>query len=439
MPKKVGKYELGRTLGEGTFAKVKLAVNKETGEEVAIKILDKEKIYQQNMNDQIKKEIAIMKLIKHPNVVQMYETVASKSKIFIVLELVRGGELFDQIVNEGTFEEKKANLYFRQLLEGMQYCHEQGVCHRDLKPENVLYDERDGSIKITDFGLSVLYFPDQSADMLHTTCGTPNYVAPEVLADGGYDGKSADCWSMGVMLFVMLAGYLPFDEATPNALFRKVAVADFSFPKRRPFSPEAVDLISKILVPNPADRITLPEIRQHPWYKKFNNELKTVATAPIDFDFSTLGSDLAQDVDGAEDEEEENDGPVSLNAFELISLCGGMDLNLMFEADSQVHKTTRFTTSTDPKVMVEQISDALRSLRIDHKIFEKSYKLKARTAPMPNQPRGLSFYVQVVSLVPGLYIVEMRRGKGDSNEFYNIYQKLFKILAPHVSKDYTFE
>jgi serine/threonine protein kinase len=154
--KRVGKYEIGKTLGEGTFGKVKFAVNTETGEKVAIKILDKEKIQKQNMGAQIKKEISIMKMVKHHNIVKLYEVLASRTKIFIVLELITGGELFDKIVAESRFDEKTARFYFRQLIKGVKYCHNQGVCHRDLKPENLLLDEH-SDLKISDFGLSALY------------------------------------------------------------------------------------------------------------------------------------------------------------------------------------------------------------------------------------------------------------------------------------------
>lgn len=133
--KKVGKYELGRSLGEGTFGKVKHAIDTETNEAVAIKILDKEKIQKQNMGNQIKKEISIMKMVTHNNIVHMIEVLASKTKIFIVLELVTGGELFDKIVQVGKLNDEQARFYFQQLIDGVEYCHKLGICHRDLKPE----------------------------------------------------------------------------------------------------------------------------------------------------------------------------------------------------------------------------------------------------------------------------------------------------------------
>lgn len=271
MVKRVGKYELGRTLGEGTFGKVKYAVNVETQEPVAIKVLDKEKIQKQNMGNQIKKEISIMKMVKHKYIVGMIEVLASKTKIFIVLDLVTGGELFDKIVSMGKLPEDQALFYFTQLVEGVAYCHRSGVCHRDLKPENLLLDEQ-GNLKISDFGLSSLYVGDAEGDgtsrtqILHTTCGTPNYVAPEVLADQGYDGKKADVWSIGVILYVLLAGFLPFDESTIVNLFSKIQAADFTYPKW--FSMEMRSVIDTMLVADPSRRVTLDELRQVPWLQE---------------------------------------------------------------------------------------------------------------------------------------------------------------------------
>uniref|UniRef100_A0A453HQV9 non-specific serine/threonine protein kinase n=1 Tax=Aegilops tauschii subsp. strangulata TaxID=200361 RepID=A0A453HQV9_AEGTS len=153
--RRVGKYELGRTIGEGTFAKVRFARNTETGDPVAIKILDKEKLLKHKMVEQIKREIATMKLIKHPNVVRIHEVMGSKTKIYIVLEYVTGGELFDTIVNHGRMREDEARRYFQQLINAVDYCHSRGVYHRDLKPENLLLDSC-GNLKVSDFGLSAL-------------------------------------------------------------------------------------------------------------------------------------------------------------------------------------------------------------------------------------------------------------------------------------------
>lgn len=245
---RVGKYELGRTLGEGTFAKVKFALNVETGENVAIKILDKEKVLKHKMIGQIKREISTMKLIRHPNVIRMYEVMASKTKIYIVLEFVTGGELFDKIASKGRLKEDEARKYFQQLINAVDYCHSRGVFHRDLKPENLLLDAN-GVLKVSDFGLSALPQQVREDGLLHTTCGTPNYVAPEVINNKGYDGAKADLWSCGVILFVLMAGYLPFEEPNLMALYKKIFKADFTCPPW--FSTSAKKLIKRILDPNP--------------------------------------------------------------------------------------------------------------------------------------------------------------------------------------------
>ena len=269
--KTVGKYDLYHTLGEGAYAKVKFAVNKETKETVAIKILDKEKIQQQNMGAQLKKEIGIMKMVHHEHLVVVKDVFATQKKIFLVLELVEGGELFDKIANEGKLSEARARFYFKQLVNGLLYCHGLGICHRDLKPENLLLDAN-GNLKISDFGVSTLTVGDaeaegeQRAELLRTTCGTPNYVAPEVLANKGYDGKKADVWSCGVILFVLVAGYLPFEEATMVAIFKKIKHAEFSYPSW--FSPELKQLLSKILIPDPEVRLSLLEISRNAWLMK---------------------------------------------------------------------------------------------------------------------------------------------------------------------------
>jgi len=293
MVKTVGKYDLYGTLGEGAFGKVKYAVNTETNEAVAIKILDKDKIQTRNMGAQIKKEISIMKMINHHHVVMVKDVFATSAKIFIVLEFVGGGELFDKIANEGKLPEEKARFYFKQLVEGLSHCHNNGVCHRDLKPENLLLDT-DGNLKISDFGFSTLNIGDADGDggaraeLLHTTCGTPNYVAPEVLGKDGYDGKRADVWSIGVILYVLLAGYLPFDENTMVQLFQKIKNADFEYPEW--FSDEARDLLSKTLVPDPAARIKLSEMKNHPWMQhadsgpepsKGDNSAATAGAPPV--------------------------------------------------------------------------------------------------------------------------------------------------------------
>mmetsp|Transcript_22196 Transcript_22196/g.45364 ORF Transcript_22196/g.45364 Transcript_22196/m.45364 type:complete len:236 (-) Transcript_22196:65-772(-) len=218
--KRVGNYELCETLGEGTFGKVRRAIHVITQKEYAVKCLEKQQVEKHNMGKQLKREISAMRMIKHPRIVEFHEVLASKNKVYLVLELVTGGELFELLVKERGFDESKARKLFQQLVDGVKCCHEKGICHRDLKPENLLLDENNG-LKISDFGLSALHENINeatltSSKLLHTTCGSPNYVSPEVLdiEAPGYDGRKADIWSMGVILYVMVTGYLPFEEPT---------------------------------------------------------------------------------------------------------------------------------------------------------------------------------------------------------------------------------
>ncbi|KAL9180634.1 hypothetical protein ACHAXT_011087 [Thalassiosira profunda] len=244
--KRVGDYELCEVLGAGSFATVRRARHVKTGREYAVKSLDKQQIEKQRMGKQLKREIAILRLIEHPRVVRFYEVLASKTKIYLVLELVEGGELFDLLVKEKGFGEDKARFFFRQLVEGVECCHEKGICHRDLKPENLLLDSAN-QLKISDFrliGASQQLFGGD-ADCLQNdahhqssvlisiifchliACGSPNYVSPEVLAGEGYDGRRADVWSIGVILFAMVTGRLPFQEPTFDTLFAKIKEAQY--------------------------------------------------------------------------------------------------------------------------------------------------------------------------------------------------------------------
>ena len=328
------------------------------------------------MGAQVKKEISIMKLVRQDYVVQLKEVLASRTKIFIVLELVTGGELFDKIVAEGRFNEETARFYLRQLVEGTQYCHRQGVCHRDLKPENLLLDEN-ADLKISDFGLSALYEPGEDTDratLLHTTCGTPNYVAPEVLADKGYDGAAADTWSIGVILYVFLAGFLPFDEPTMSALFRKIQKADFSYPSW--FSDDVKSLLNKILVVNPKERITLEEVMQDPWYMRGDSKnpglgagasgdspAAAAASGVSSLSVNTEESVSQVDVIAGEKDKAKKEGsgsgkPKAVNAFDLINMCSGSALNRMFQKEDE--KSVRKIALFASRKPIDQVMAAIK-------------------------------------------------------------------------------
>ncbi|CAI0544822.1 unnamed protein product [Linum tenue] len=328
---RVGRYELGRTLGEGTFAKVKFARNVENGENVAIKILDKEKVLKHKMIAQIKREIATMKLIRHPNVIRMYEVMASKTKIYIVMEFVTGGELFDKIASRGRLKEDEARKYFQQLINAVDYCHSRGVYHRDLKPENLLLDAS-GVLKVSDFGLSALPQQVREDGLLHTTCGTPNYVAPEVINNKGYDGAKADLWSCGVILFVLMAGYLPFEDSNLMQLYKK--------------------------------RITIAEVIENEWFKKgYKPPVFEQADVSLD-DVDSIFNDSARREVGPVGPV----APVTMNAFELISTSQGLNLSSLFEKQmGLVKRETRFASKSSANEIMTQIEAAATPLGFDVK------------------------------------------------------------------------
>lgn len=261
----VGNYKLGRDLGKGTFGKVRVGTHLLTEEKVAVKILEKDKIVDTNDVDRVSREIHILKVLRHPVVVQLYEIIESENELFLIMEYARGGELFEFIVSHKRVREKEAARFLHQILSGVEYLHKLGICHRDLKPENLLMDDYN-NIKIVDFGLSNTYQPGET---LKTACGSPCYAAPEMVAGKKYEGLPADIWSCGVILYAMVCGYLPFEDPKTNLLYKKILNAEYSIPDF--VSEECADLIRKILNTNPAERYTLDDIKAHAWYKQIKS------------------------------------------------------------------------------------------------------------------------------------------------------------------------
>ncbi|XP_057778562.1 CBL-interacting serine/threonine-protein kinase 9 [Salvia miltiorrhiza] len=414
---RVGKYHLGRTLGQGSFAKVKFATHTQTGDRVAIKIIQRQQVLHHKMVEQIKREISTMKMIKHPNVVNLVEVMASKTKIYIVLEYVDGGELFDKIAKYGKLKENAARRYFQQLINAVDYCHSRGVYHRDLKPENLLLDSF-GTLKVSDFGLSA--FSKQvrvscsMTGLLHTACGTPNYVAPEVLTDKGYDGTSADVWSCGVILFVLMAGYLPFDEPNLMALYRKIQRAEFFFPSW--FSSGAKDVIKRILDPNPLTRMSIPEILEHEWFRKdykaprFEQD-EDVNLDDVDAIFSNNQEDLVT---------ERKEKPASMNAFELISRSEGFSLeNLFNKQTGLVKRETCFTSKRPANEIMSKIEEAAKPMGFN--VNKRNYKMKLQ-GDRTGRKGQLSVVTEVFEVAPSLHMVELRKTGGDTLEFHKFYK-----------------
>ncbi|XP_038987685.1 CBL-interacting protein kinase 8-like isoform X7 [Phoenix dactylifera] len=408
--RKVGKYEVGRTIGAGTFAKVKFAQNTESGESVAMKVLDRATIIKHKMVDQIKREIFIMKLVRHPHVVRLYEVLASRTKIYIILEFITGGELFDKIVHHGKLSEADARRYFQQLVDGVDYCHSKGVYHRDLKPENLLLDSQ-GNLKISDFGLSAV--SAQGVSLLHTTCGTPNYVAPEVLSHKGYDGAVADTWSCGVILYVLMAGYLPFDEVDLTTLYNKIEKAEFSCPSW--FSVGAKSLIHRILDPNPASRIRIEEIRCHEWFRKNYVPVGQVENEDVNLDDVYAAFD---DPEASDQSRNEESGPLILNAFDLIILSQGLNLSALFDRRQEnVRQQTRFLSCKPVKVVLSSMEVVAQSMGF--KTHIRNYKMRVEGLSA-NKTAHLSVMLEIFEVAPSFFMVEIQRAAGDAAEYLKV-------------------
>ncbi|GJQ85398.1 hypothetical protein Trydic_g10172 [Trypoxylus dichotomus] len=254
----VGPYRLEKTLGKGQTGLVKLGVHCVTGKKVAIKIINREKL-SESVLMKVEREIAIMKLIDHPHVLGLSDVYENKKYLYLVLEHVSGGELFDYLVKKGRLTPKEARRFFRQIISALDFCHSHSICHRDLKPENLLLDEKN-NIKVADFGMASL---QPMGSMLETSCGSPHYACPEVIRGEKYDGRKADVWSCGVILYALLVGALPFDDDNLRQLLEKVKRGVFHIPHFVP--PDCQSLLRGMIEVNPEKRLTLSEINKHPW------------------------------------------------------------------------------------------------------------------------------------------------------------------------------
>uniref|UniRef100_A0AAR2M461 non-specific serine/threonine protein kinase n=1 Tax=Pygocentrus nattereri TaxID=42514 RepID=A0AAR2M461_PYGNA len=257
-PLQVGFYEILRTLGKGNFAVVKLARHKVTKTQVAIKIIDKTRLNSSNL-EKIYREVQIMKLLNHPHIIKLYQVMETKDMLYIVTEYAKNGEMFDYLTSNGRMSEAEARKKFWQILTAVDYCHRHHIVHRDLKTENLLLDAN-MNIKLADFGFGNFY---KAGEPLSTWCGSPPYAAPEVFEGKEYEGPQLDIWSLGVVLYVLVCGSLPFDGDSLPALRQRVTEGRF----RIPFfmSEDCENLIRKMLVVDPAKRITIAQIKQHRW------------------------------------------------------------------------------------------------------------------------------------------------------------------------------
>lgn len=383
-----GKYELRRLLGVGAFAKVYHATSvDDTHQSVALKAVSKNKVLNGGFAANVEREISIMRRLHHPNIINLFEVLATKTKIYFVMEFAAGGELFHEVAGKVRLTEETARFYFRQLISAVKHCHSRGVFHRDLKLDNLLLDE-DGNLKVSDFGLSAVTGQIRPDGLLHTVCGTPTYVAPEILAKRGYDGAKVDLWSCGVVLFALIAGYLPFNDYNPSVLYRKIYRGQFRFP--RWISHDLRFLLSRLLDTNPKTRITVDEIYKDTWFNadgeyRFNRVLVKESECE-----KQLG----------------RTGFKSLNAFDLISFSTGLDMSGLFEDPTGSNSVERVVSTVVP----EKIMERVEAMTEEGRVVVRREK-NGGGAKLEGQDGNLIGIVVVYRLTDELVVVEMKRGE----------------------------
>ncbi|XP_058224780.1 CBL-interacting serine/threonine-protein kinase 21-like isoform X4 [Rhododendron vialii] len=387
----IGKYQLIRTIGEGMFAKVKLAVNTDNGQYVAIKIIDKQMVVKRNLMYQVKREIRTMKLLNHPNIVKIHEVIGTKTKIYMVMDYVPGGQLSDKMLYVKRFDERKARKHFQLLIDAVDYCHSRGVYHRDLKPENLLLD-RNENLKVSDFGLSVLRKP---GDLLSTACGSPSYVAPELITNKGYEGAAVDIWSCGVILFELLAGFLPFDDRSLVNLYLK--------------------------------RITLQEIIEDKW---FQTDYEPAVHFECDEDtnlddvHASLGS-----IEENETQTKPSNTPSFINAFQLIAMSQDLDLSGLFEVQNyEKQKITLGSKHTIHKT-IEKIEAAARDVSLS---VERKNNSKLKIHPELKMSRSFfNLSAEVIEVAPTHCVIEISKSDGE----LGLYREFCKSLSSMLTEE----
>ncbi|VVB13540.1 unnamed protein product [Arabis nemorensis] len=400
------RYEVGRLLGQGHFAKVYYGRSVLSNESVAIKMIDKDKVIKYGITDQIKREISVMRIVKHPNVVELHEVMATKSRIYLVLEYCKGGELFNKVAR-GKLREDVAWKYFYQLINAVDFCHSRGVYHRDIKLENLLLDDND-NLKVADFGLSAVAECKGPDGLLHTGCGTHAYLSPEIISRKGYDGVKSDIWSCGVVLFVLLVGYLPFYDSNRTEMYRKIGKAQFKCP--RGFSLEAKRLLYKMLDPNHATRITMSRIKESSRYRKgLHLKQKKMEKQVREANLLEAG--------GGSGENHDPPQLVTLNAFDIIALSSGFDLAGIF-GDVYSKQETRFTSLKPASEIISKLEEVSKSLKL--KIRKEDAGLFKLVGSKEGRKGILSINAEIFQVTQTFHVVEVKKCNGDTME----YQKL---------------
>lgn len=466
---KIDHYIIEKTIGEGGFGKVKLARHEFTGSEVAIKIINKKLVKQKKMGSKIQREIRLLKYFNHPNMIRLYQVLDTTQNIFVVMEYVSGGELFSLVEKKKGLSEDEARQVFRQIIDGVEYCHQNLVVHRDLKLENILVDE-DGFIKIADFGLSNFM---KDGHFLKTSCGSLHYAPPEIIQSKPYTGVEVDTWSCGVILYAMLTAGLPFDHDTVSNLMELICKGEFKIPDR--ISSEAQDLIRRMLRVDPLERIRLSDVKRHKWFtgsdlpeivlrdtrgreetNKVNEELLNQLLA-YDFDFQSLeyadvveaielkrnysfviGYQLLKDsaskhqrsLMAREQQTPHFFGPLKDTVEKELEHLDSLYMDVIQSQDrGEGSWKYGLTFEAEAKECMNALLETLTKLRIAYNIKSASFNLKCTydLSDMNSLSKGemaeenleeelkesaISFTVQVYRVAPNVHMIDIKRSEG---------------------------
>ncbi|KAL3656895.1 hypothetical protein V7S43_018234 [Phytophthora oleae] len=457
-PRMLQQYQVLQTLGSGLQGKVKLGVDTVTHQRVALKVIDMAKLNRKTMIN-VYREVEAMSRVSHTNVLRLlsvHDDVpypkkdgSNKQVIAIVLELATGGELFDFMMYTGCFSENIARAYFQQLVAGLEACHTQGVYHRDIKPENLLLDEN-FALKIADFGLSGLREgADGAVAELYTQCGTRGYMSPEVLSCLPYEGEPADVWSAGVVLFIMLAGFPPFQIATnQDWWFRACAAKQHeafwaAHARSATFSPGAMSLMTRIFNVKPQERITLEEIKTHPWFKES-------AVGADDLRAELLNRKMQVEEEKRKEREEkmraaakrrlqqqdEEFDPFNMDVERSMAVptaAGHATAEVSSKkAPSYPAASVTLYTSFQASRTASELQTRVEKALTEHSARFVAHKDRFKTkAAMSVDADEVGFAVRIYSLdnAPGRCVVEFRRTSGACLKFQEAYKKLSNSLS----------
>ena len=420
-------YEIKETIGKGTFSIVKLGINKATNEKVAIKILKKKKMQRKKDKSRLDREISILKRLHHINVIKIHKITEEIDNYYIVMEYCENGELFNYIVAHQRLSEEETAYFFYQLINGLDYIHHKNIVHRDLKPENLLLSQGN-VLKIVDFGLSNYYYPD--GKLLSTPCGSPCYASPEMVCGNKYNGFRIDVWSCGIIIFAMICGYLPFEDPNNEILFQKIMKCKVDYPDY--LSDDVLDIMNKIIVIDPNKRITIEQIKRHPFYLKGKDEFEKKhkdLVSQVEYDMNKIDNNDIEDYN--------ND--IEDDIIFKLNYNNNTELNIKKSKSSNFLKNENFEYNDNKNdLYLFQIKKRLEKFKLEKSIIKKeninnSVKQKENNHLKNNEKikeaisKKFKINNDINKMISNkIKIKEIKTGELSNNSFKNLEKDVFE-------------